>query len=215
MSWVFVAMGVTAVAGGMKAYGQYQQGVQQKRYYDYLADSSRTQGEYAYRTGMKQSELSQDAAKYRGKIDKTQVLQFASSQRAALAANGIDLSSVSSADIMSDTMSKSRLDELAFRFNADSKSWSMETDAKYKRWSGQVEGQNYNYAGSQAKYAGKQQAFSTLLSTAASVASIGFGGVGGGGSTTTSGIAGRLKGYRSGTPPGSLDMKTHTLLPKG
>jgi len=202
MSWVMVAMGVTAASGAMQAYGQYQQGATQKQYYDYLAANSEMQGEYAYRTGMKQSELIQDSAKYEGKIQKRDVAQFAAAQRATLVANGIDLSSVTSEDIASDTISKARMDELAIRFNADSKSWSTETDAKYRKWAGQQEAKGQRFSGAQAKYSGKTQAFTTLLSTAASMFMMGTSLGGSAAKTTTSGGAttfsgGGLKGTYS------------------
>lgn len=169
MSWVAVAIGFTAAAGVSQAYGQYQQGKTQKQYYDYLAETSRMQGEYQKKMGMKQSQLLQDQAKAEGKKQKTEAAQILSMQRAALAANGIDLSSVSAMDLASDSISKARADELALRFNSAAKSWSIETDATYQKWSKDTEASGYSMAGKQAKRAGKQQAFTTLLGTAASV----------------------------------------------
>ena len=180
MSWIIVAMGVTAVAGGLKAYGQYKQGQEQQQYYNYLADVSRTKGEYAYRTGMKESELTQDKAKYEAMLQKRNVVQFASSQRATMIANGIDLASVSAADISSDTMSKAFMDQMVIRYNADSKSWSQTTEAQYKKWAGEEEARGNEQAGKQAAASGKRAAFTTLLATAGSVAFMGvMGGVGG------------------------------------
>jgi len=184
------ALSLTAAAGGMKAYGQYQQGIEQQKYYQYLADTSRTQGEYEYRTGMRESELTQDAASFESKQEKIRTTQFASSQKAKLIANGVDLSSVTAQDISTDTMSKAQMDQLLIRYKADSKSWSQETDANYKKWAGEVDAQGKELAGRQAKASGKRKAFTTLLATAGTLAAgaatagaLGvFSGGGGGGS---------------------------------
>ena len=190
------ALALTATAGGMKAYGQYKQGIDQQKYYQYLADTSRTQGEYAYRTGMRQAELTQDEAKFKDKLDRTNVAQFASNQQARLIANGIDLSSVSAADISSDTMSKAQMDRLLTRYNADSQSWSQETDAAYKKWAANVDAEGKEMAGKQARASGKRAAFTTLLATAATVAvgasvasGLGVFSGGGGGGSIASGNA--------------------------
>jgi len=170
-----IAMGVTATAGGVSAYSSYKQGAATKKYYDYMADQSRIEGESVYKAGKKQSELVQESAKQEGKRHKIGTAELASTQRAAMVANGMDLSSVTAQDIASDSMSKAKLDEISMRYNADVKSWSIMEDSKYKRWSANVQADQYGYAGKSAKKAGKMEAFNTLLSTAASVASMSTG----------------------------------------
>ena len=165
-----IALSATAAAGGAKAYGQYQQGIEQQKYYQYLADTSRTQGEYEYRVGIRESELTQDAASFKARLEKRNTAQFASSQRAKLIANGISLDSVTAADISSDTMSKAQMDQMLIRYNADSKSHSQVTGAQYKRWAGEVSAVGNEQAGRQAKASGKRQAFTTLLATAGTLA---------------------------------------------
>jgi len=169
-------MAVTAVSGGMQAYGQYQQGVANQQYYNYLAETNRIQGDAQYRAGMKESELIQDAAKHELKTFKGNATQFASEQKVRMVANGVDLGSVSASDVVGDTIDKAKMDEYALRYNADSKSWSTETGAKYKKYEGEQKARNNKYAGAMAKYQGKQKAFTTLLSTAGSMA---MGAVGG------------------------------------
>jgi hypothetical protein len=162
-------MGIVALTGAMSAYGQYQEGRQQKKYYNYLADVAKTEAEYNYRIGQKQSQMVQDAAKYEDKDKKREILRFAAAQKASIVANGIDLSSVTASDLVGDTISGARADELAIRFNADAKSWSIETDAQYKRWAGLTESENNKFVGAQAMASAKRKSFNTLLSTASSL----------------------------------------------
>ena len=204
-------IGVQAVSGGLKAYGQYQQGVASQEYYNYLAENSRIRGEAQYKAGLKQAELIQDSQKFEGKRFKSRTAQIQSRQRAVIVANGGILSSVTSEDIASDSIDNARLDELSLRYNADIKSWSATEDAKNKRWYAQQDASNKEFAGAQAKYAGKQQAFGTLLSTATSIAFTGLGGFGS--STSTQGISGFFNGYRAGTPKNAINMGNFTLTP--
>lgn len=167
-------MVATAAAGSMQAYGQYKEGTATKKYMDHAADLQEQQGKIELARGQKQSELIQDSAKFQGTKQKNEAAQVASLQRATMVANGIDLSSVTSADLASDTMSKARLDELAIRYNADINSWNTTEDAKYKKWSLDTQAHQSRATGLNAKASGKRQAFTTLLATAASVATTGL-----------------------------------------
>lgn len=158
-----------AVAGGTQAYSQYQQGVATNKYYQSLADASEKRGEAAYKTGLKQSQLIQDAAKVENKSQELKAAETASSQRAALAANGIDLSSVTAQDIASDTFSKAKMDELNLRYNADMKSWQAIEEGNQALWSSKIEAGQYRAAGKSAKKTGAINAFSTLAGTAVSI----------------------------------------------
>lgn len=62
------------------------------------------------------------------------------------------------------------MDQLVLRNNADQKSWEVNTGGKYQQWADQVQADEYRYAGKQAKRAGNQQAFNTLLATAGATA---------------------------------------------
>ena len=193
MSFVAVAIGVTVAAGGYSAYSQYQAGSAQNKYYNYLADNSRREGEYAIKAGDAQSKAYQDQAKIQGKqLNKSQA-EFNASQRAAMAASGV--TGVTSEDIVSSTFSKEKLDESLLRYNADLKSWETNTSAAYKKWAANVQADQYGYQGKAAKYAGKVGATTTLLATAASVATIGaLSGAGGTSTGTTRGTSGNLLG---------------------
>lgn len=170
-----VAAGTQAAAGGATAISQYQQGAAQNKYYNYLADQSQAQGANNLKIADKQSTLIQDQASQEGKQLKTNQAEFNSAQRASLSANGV--TGVTAQDIVSSSLSKEQMDEFAVRYNADVKSWQTNTEGQYKNWAANVQADQYRYAGKAAKSAGKTQAFTTLLSTAASVASTAYGGI--------------------------------------
>ncbi len=201
---------LVGVSGGMKAASQYKEGVAANKYYDYLARQSEAQGEAIFKAGQKQSELIQESAKFKGKSQAVREAQVAGAQKAALAAQGVDLSSVTAQDLASDTMSKARLDELAIRYSADVQSWSTTEDARFKRWTAFQQADQYEMAGDMKRKAGGRKAFGTLIGTAASMAMAGSGMLAG--SEKTSGLVGKLKGYRAGTPAGARDMGSYTLL---
>lgn len=79
---------------------------------------------------------------------------------------------VTAEDIANDTFNKQRLDELAIRYNADVKSWETNTQAANQNWAAQTQANQYRYAAKNAKHAGKIAAFTTLLGTATSTASM-------------------------------------------
>ena len=171
---VLIYAGVTAVSGAYSAYNQYQQGVATNKYYNYLADQSTMQGQAALKAGAKQSELTQDTAKIQGKEQAYKSAETLASQRAAMAAMGMDPSSVSAQDVALSSMDKSRMDERAIRYNADIKSWESEYGASLENWQQQSQATQQRYAGKYAKWEGKTGAFSTLLGTAASIAGSGL-----------------------------------------
>lgn len=165
------AIATTVAAGGYTAYSQYQAGQSQNKYYQYMSDQSRLEGQAALKQGEAQSTAIQDQAKLEGRQLSSNQSEFNASQRAALAASGV--TGVTAEDITSSTFSKEKLDQALLRYNADTKSWEANTNASYKNWESNVQADQYGYQGKAAKYAGKTQAVGTLLSTAASVAAIG------------------------------------------
>lgn len=167
-----VAMGATGVAGGASAYSQYQEGVAQSKYYTYQQDQTRQAAELALKQGEQQSNLIQDQGKMQGKQLATDQARFNSSQRAAMASMG--LTGVSAEDIINDTFSRQKMDELVLRNNADIKSWEVTEAAKNQNWTLNNEANLLGYAAKNAKRAGKRQAIGTLLGTASSVARLGL-----------------------------------------
>lgn len=157
------------IAGGYKAYSQYQEGLAQKNYYDYLAQNSRTEAEYALQVAGQQETMVQDKAAQEGKQQKISAAKLNAAQRVALAENGIGLDSVTAQDITENSFSNQQLDEQMIRYNADLQGWQIRTEGLYKNWAANAQALQYSMAGKNAKAAGKREAIGTLLSTAAQV----------------------------------------------
>lgn len=161
---------LTAASGAYSAYGQYKQGVAESKYYTYQQDQTRAQAEQALKQGEQQSSLIQDQAKGEGKQLAINQSKFNASQRAQMAAMGV--TGGTAEDIAKDSFSTQKADELALRYNADIKSWQTNEEAKNRNWALNIQADQFGYASRNAKIAGKQKAFGTLLSTAASTAGI-------------------------------------------
>ena len=165
---------LTAVSGAMSAYGQYQQGKATNSYYQYLAGQSRVEGQTAYDRSIKQSEMVQDSAKEQEKIRAIKAAELGGEQKTAMAASGIDTSSVTAQDITLSTLTKGKMDEMMIRRNADLNSWEALEQGKLAKWQGEEQAKQYGFAGKQAKRAGKIGAFTSLLGTAAQTGLTGF-----------------------------------------
>lgn len=164
-----IALIGTAAAGGLQAYGQYQQGKSQNSYYQYLAGQSKLDAQASYDRAMKQSELIGDTATIQNKNLALKTAELSATQKAQLAASGVDLSSVSAQDLTMDTMTKAKMDEMMIRRNANLNSWETEEKGRLDLWQGEQRAKQYSYAGKDAKHAAKINAAATLLGTAASV----------------------------------------------
>lgn len=215
-----VAIGATATAGGMKMYGQYQQGKAQQQMYNYQAglnvQEAATRRKYAE---MEKKSIG-EAAKANITIEQTAaslesarlartVGQLSGKQKATMGALGIG--GVTAEDIAVDTFDKSRLDQLAIRYGANLKSWQISEQAKkgiwtlgeetkFKAWSLESEAEGHRVAGRQARKAAKIEMATTLLKTAGTMAFMGSmatpgtpGTPAGGGGTTTLGPTARTQ----------------------
>jgi hypothetical protein len=91
------------------------------------------------------------------------------SQKAALAASGVGSGSVTAADIVADTFDKAKLDEIALRYNADSRSEEYENQGRNGIWTAGAEGVQLRAAGKNAIKESRVNQTSTALSTATSV----------------------------------------------
>ena len=186
-------MALTAASGISQAKAQRQEGEAQGRYYDYLSENSRLQGQAIVDRANRQSELIQDVAKDKGKTLKKSQAQLQASQQVALAASGVQ--GVTVEDIALNTQDEQYLDELALRYNADIESWGVTTDASYKNWAAKTQSTQYEYAGENARYTGKINARNTLLGTATSMA----------GSALMFGAGGMFSGLQSSTANNPLN----------
>jgi len=101
-----------------------------------------------------------------GQIDedrrRQQTRRMLATQRATFAANNVDMSSGSAADILGDTAAIGEQDALLLRANAAREAWGFKVDAN-----------NYGNQGRMAKAAGKNAATGTYLTTASNAAAQG------------------------------------------
>jgi hypothetical protein len=189
-----IAVGATVASGAYSAHSQYAQGLAQKNLYEAQAAQAREQGALAIRESERQSTLVQDTAKEEGRRLKESQAEFNASSRAAMAAAGVYGGTAE--DILSSNISKEQRDEMALRYNADVKSWEAITQGRYSKWASDVESENLEYAGRQAKKSGKRAAIGTLLGTAGQAFSMGAGMFGGGGGSS---LASQTQAFGGGT----------------
>ena len=113
----------------------------------------------------------QDTAKTSGERLAKDQQRFNASTRAQLSAQGV--SGAMAEDLITSNFNNEEMDKLVLRNNADLKSWEINTQGAYTNWGKINEANDYRYAGKAAKRAGNIGAFTTLLSTAGQVASMG------------------------------------------
>lgn len=192
-------LAVAAVAGlqmGGAAYSanqQNQDGKESQKYYNYLADQNSIAAKAAKKQGEMESSAAQTQGAFEAKRQGRDVRQFAASQLAAAAANGIGGGSVTTQDLALDTFEKGKLDEMAIRFNADQKSWAAQTGADYKAWDYENQATQNRISGVQARRTASRQANATLLSGATQAAGsfMTYGMYGGGGTAAKTVTSGR------------------------
>ena len=136
----------------------------------YKADAEKKAGQYQAEVADQNAELNDLRAEQAGKIGaiaeeqkRAQVRLRAGTQRATLAANGIDLGSGTAADMVDETYALGEADALMTRFNAMNEAWGYRTQAVNDRNGGRF-----------AKAQGKNAAMGTYLTTAGSLASMGY-----------------------------------------
>lgn len=171
---VTAAITATAIGGGVQAYGEYQKGSAENKYYQYAANQNEKQAQIVRARAHEQSKIENRAGSEKLKEQKINAAKLSSSQRAAMVANGISLDSKTAEDITNDSFTQEQLDEQAIKYNADSRVWEIREKAKYDSYGLLSQAEQYRTAGRNAKQAGKIGAFTTLLSTAASVSAMNF-----------------------------------------
>lgn len=163
------SLALTAYSGWIEGRTQRAEGIAKSNYFNYIADQREIDAKEAVKAGERQTDLIQDSAMRAGKRLKQTQAQLSASQLVTMAANGMDISSVSAEDIISSTHKIQREDELALRYNADIKSWGVMTDANYKSWANKNYAEQARYSARNALRAGKIAARNTYLKTAASL----------------------------------------------
>lgn len=138
----------------------------------YSADSSKKLGQYENEVAQQNANLEDYRAEQVGRAGamaeeqhRQKVRQMVGTQRASLAANGIDLGSGTAEDMIGDTWSMGEADALTIRYNAMQEAWGLRTNAT-----------NLRSGGKAAVIRGKNEATGTYLSTAGSLMSMGASG---------------------------------------
>lgn len=143
-----ILLATTALAGVTGAVGAYQQGQVQKQ----VGRNNQIMAEYAAQDAIRRGD--EEAAAVRRRASMMQ-----GSQRANMAARGLDLSSGTAAELQDQVDFFAEGDANTARFNA-------QRDA----WANRVSGANARAQGDAAARQGNLAAFSTLLGTGAQVA---------------------------------------------
>lgn len=169
---LMVAGIVTSVVGGVqKSNAQKAEGKATQDYYNYVAEQNKQQADHTKLVGEKNANLSQDKGKYELKDLRRGVMQFAATQIATGAANGVGSGSVTSADIAADTFDKAKLDELTIRYNADTKAQEAVDQANYS--ANDLENQSFlnKVSGKNSRAAGNAAATATMWNTVSNATS--------------------------------------------
>jgi hypothetical protein len=129
-------------------------------------NAAKASGEYQQKVADQNAALSDFKAEETGKLgaiqeerQRAKVRQVIGSQRASLAANGIDLSSGTALDLVGETAAFGEEDALMLRYNAMNEAWGYRTQAT-----------NFRNDGSAAASTGQNQASAAYLTTAGNLA---------------------------------------------
>lgn len=139
MSFAYVALAASTV---FTAYSAVKQGQDAKNIADYNADMQRQAADMEVQRG------ATEAAEHRQKVK-----QMISRQNAAFGASGVEGSTGSAADVMTETAGMGELDALRIVNNAQRQAWGLESQAKITK-----------YEGKQARTQGYLKGTATLLS---------------------------------------------------
>lgn len=162
-------IGIQAAGTALSAYGSYTQGLAQKNYLNYAADNSDKQAAMVEKQGVQAANSSRDNGAESTRIFKNQEAKLEGAQKVAIGAN-LGGGSKTAEQITSDTFDRSRLDEMAIKYNADLESWRVLNEANQKAAQLRDQATGQRLAGKEALRAGKTAAFTDLLSGAGQVA---------------------------------------------
>ena len=152
------SVGSMVVGTGIKAFGQFQDGQDQRKYYNQQAQLAQYQV---------------DDTLVRGEIDekkmRRQTERTIGSQRVNLAAQGVDINSGSALDTQADA---------AYLGELDAK--TIQTNAKKEAWGYKVQSNDLKYRGKLAQHKGRTDSIDTILGAASSMLMQSYGGGSGG-----------------------------------
>jgi hypothetical protein len=166
---VGTAMTMQGIGGATSAYGQYQSGLAQQSYYNYLSSNATKEAGMVREQGAEAVTMAQNEGAYKTTMLNRKVAQESGAQTAQEGAN-MGGGSGTAADIAGDTFDKAKMDQLAIKYNADMTSWKATNDANRQAWNLENQAKMDSIAGENAKSAGKSAAFNTLLSSAGQMA---------------------------------------------
>ena len=174
MSWIGVAVGGAVVSGGFEAYSQIQQGAAQKKFADYQAQQEEVDAEQAYKVGQAQSQQVAQQEELNSQTLAFKNAQKIGAMRAATAANGIAANSVTAENLEIGSFNKGNRDEQMLEYNAENQEWSIKTAAADQAFTDNQQSALDVIQGENEQAAGEMAATGTLLSTASTVAGIGY-----------------------------------------
>lgn len=172
MAWI--AIGTAVVSGGFSAYSSYQQGAASKAFQNYQAQQEQVDAQAAYEVGQAQSEQVAQQGELESQSLAFKNAQTAGEMRAAESANGITANSVTAENLATNQFTKGNRDESMLSYNAQNKIWSIKTAAAEQMFTDTQQAALDTIQGQNEMAAGEMNATGTLLSTASTVAGIGY-----------------------------------------
>lgn len=161
------AIGLAIGGGVLGAYGAYQQGQAQDKYYQYLAKQNEAQSVEVKQAAKQEVGIIQDVASQQASQVGDIVEQTLASQKTGFAASNIALSSGTAEDVARATFDAGLKDEAAIRYNADVSAWQTTRQAQSTSKNLLRQAESFRLSGAGAKRAGNLNAFSTLLGSGA------------------------------------------------
>lgn len=162
--------GVQMAQGVMSAQNSLAEGKQAQSYYNYLANQNQKQMDFVDESSQEnihniRVQASNDISK-----NKREYEQLVSSQKAAMAANGVYANSGTAQDIVDDSIHKQKIDELAIRYNSSSAVIQEARNAISAKNQLSAEMTSNKIQGSNARAASKINAMSSLVGSATQAA---------------------------------------------
>ena len=164
-----VAIGAMAVGSAVKGYGEAKSARAESKYYSYLSSTATENARLAREAGAE--EVRQVGAQQYQAVGQigTAKRELQGAQRAALV-SGAGVGSKTAEQIASDTETKSQLDEMALRYNADLKMKNIRTSSEATAKNYEAEAAADRAAARNAKRTAGLGIASSILGTASSTA---------------------------------------------
>jgi hypothetical protein len=154
--------GTMAVATIYSAQQQREAGKSQEKYYQFLAGLSEKNRGEALAQGEENAALAKEQGITTLKNFKQQKAAFQGSQKAAMAASGIQ--GATAEDIILDSADRLRMDEMAIQYNTEMDIYNAKRGAQIQSNLLNQQAGQYRYQGAMARVGGDMSSFGTLLS---------------------------------------------------